>query len=166
MFIRLASGLSSGFLVLGCLTPSCSADAATSSASISVSATVLAYCAVTASPLAFGNYSPSVQSTASTSVVVICTTGTPYNVGLDAGVGSGASVTTREMTGTGATTLGYSLYTTSGYGTVWGNTVGSNTVLGAGTGVAQTLTVYGRIPVGENVAPGAYTDTVTVTLTY
>ena len=106
------------------------------------------------------------QSTASTSVVVICTTGTPYNVGLDAGVGSGASVTTREMTGAGATTLGYSLYTTSGYGTVWGNTVGSNTVLGAGTGVAQTLTVYGRIPVGENVVPGAYTDTVTVTLTY
>ncbi len=166
MFIKVASGLTSSLLMFGCLMPSCSADAATSSASISVSATVLAFCAVTASPLAFGNYSPSVQSTASTSVVVICTTGTAYNVGLDAGGGTGATVTTRQMTGPGAATLGYSLYTTSGYGTVWGNTVGSNTVLGAGSGLAQTLTVYGRIPIGENAAPGAYTDTVTVTLTY
>jgi spore coat protein U-like protein len=63
-------------------------------------------------------------------------------------------------------TLTYSLYQDSGHATVWGNTIGTNTVTGTGTGIAQTLTVYGQIPATQYAAPGAYTDTVNVTLTY
>jgi spore coat protein U-like protein len=144
------------------------ARAATSNASIGISATVLSYCTVAASPLAFGNYSPGAASTANTTIGVACTAGTTYNVGLDAGIGSGATIGNRLMTGllNPSSTLAYSLYSDAGLGTIWGNAVGTNTLLGAGNGLVQSLTVYGKVAAGQNVAPGAYTDTVTVTLTY
>lgn len=153
-------------LAAAAATQSSTVDAATTSAAIAVTATVLAYCSVAAQPLAFGNYSPSVQSTASTSLIIACTAGTAFNVGLDAGSGSGATVSSRLMTGLGNATLGYNLYTTSALSTAWGDTINSNTVNSSGTGLPQTLTVYGRIPAGQNVPPGLYADVVTVTLTY
>ncbi|MFI5309274.1 MAG: spore coat protein U domain-containing protein [Polyangiales bacterium] len=35
-----------------------------------------------------------------------------------------------------------------------------------GNGAAQALTVYGRIPAGQGVASGAYTDSVLATVNY
>lgn len=142
-------------------------QAATTTATIAVSATVLAYCTVTATPLAFGNYSPGVASTASSSVIVLCTPGTAYDVGLDAGGGTGATVSARKMTGAvNGSVLTYGLYATSARTAHWGNTAGTDTVTGSGSGLPQTLTVYGSIPANQPVPPGLYADTVTVTLTY
>jgi spore coat protein U-like protein len=140
------------------------AHATTATATIAVSATVLSFCSISATALAFGNYSTTAVS-GTASVTTTCTTGTTFNVGLDVGTGTGATVATRKMTN-GANTLGYSLYSDSGHTTVWGPTIGTNTQAGTGTGIAQTLTVYGLIPASEYVAPGSYTDTVTATITY
>ena len=96
---------------------------------------------------------------------VTCTNTTPYNIGLDAGTGSGATVATRKLTSGGAT-VNYTLYSDSGRTTLWGNTVGTDTVAGTGNGTGQTLTVYGRMPPQTTPAPGTYTDTITVTVTY
>ncbi|MDE1148851.1 MAG: spore coat U domain-containing protein [Azospirillaceae bacterium] len=142
------------------------AQATTASATIAVSATVLSLCTVSASALAFGNYSSNAVLDGSTSVGVTCTNGTTYTVALDNGTTSGATTATRLMAGSGSNTLGYSLYKDTSRATVWGNTVGTNTTAGTGNGSLQTLNVYGRIPASQYVAPGAYTDTVTVTLTY
>jgi spore coat protein U-like protein len=49
---------------------------------------------------------------------------------------------------------------------VWGNTVGTDTVAATGSGAAQSYTVYGRITAQTTPAPGTYTDTITVTVTY
>jgi spore coat protein U-like protein len=62
--------------------------------------------------------------------------------------------------------LNYELFRDSARTLNWGNTIGTDTVAGTGNGLAQTLTVYGRILGSQLVAPGAYTDTVTATLTY
>ena len=144
------------------------ADATTTvTATIGVTAAVLSSCGVTALPLAFGTYSPSQSSntTAQTTVAVTCTNGTPYNVGLDAGTGTGASVASRKLT-SGSNTLTYSLYQDSGYSTVWGNSIGSNTLTGTGSGLIQTINVYGSVTALQAVPAGSYTDTVTVSLTY
>ena len=138
--------------------------AATATSSIPVSATVQATCVVSASSSAFGTYTGSAL-TATTTISITCTNAAPYNVGLDAGTGTGASVTTRLMS-LSSSTLAYSLYTNSGHSTVWGNTISSNTVTGTGTGSAQTLTVYGQISANQYPTAGSYTDTVTVTVTY
>ena len=142
------------------------ANAATSTSSVNVSATVLAFCSISATPLQFGNYSAS-QLDSSTSLSISCTNGTAFTVGLDAGTGTGATINRRVMRGTAdGSILSYGLYRDAARTNVWGNTVGTDTIAGAGNGRAQTLTVYGRIPGNQLVSPGDYTDVVTATVTY
>lgn len=156
------------FLILGLLISNINTIyGSTTTTSLLVSATVISACSVTSGTLAFGTYSTlnSSPTDATASIFVTCTLSTAYNVGLDAGTGTGATVATRKMTN-GASTLNYSIYQDSGHSTVWGNTIGTNTVTGTGTGLLQTLTAYGEIPASQAVAALAYTDTVTVTVTY
>jgi spore coat protein U-like protein len=121
-------------------------------------------CGISASNLSFGNYTGTVNNAVST-IQVGCSSGTPYNVGLDQGA-HGGSVTTRKMQN-GTALLNYALYSNSGRTTNWGNTVGTDTVAGTGTGVVHSLTVYGQIPAGQSVTTtGSYTDTITATVTY
>jgi spore coat protein U-like protein len=101
----------------------------------------------------------------SSTIQVTCTNTTPYNIGLDAGTGSGATVGSRKMTSSGAT-VNYTLYQDSAHTTVWGTTIGSDTQPGTGNGTSQNYTVYGRVPPQTTPAPGIYTDTITVTVTY
>ena len=140
------------------------AKAATATSTIAVSATVLSFCTIAAAPLAFGNYSTAVVN-ATTSLAVTCTVGTSYNVGLDTGQGTGATITQRKMT-LNSSTLTYGLYSDSARSVPWGYTVGTNTLAGTGNGLVQAITVYGQIPANQAVAPGLYTDTVTATITY
>jgi len=98
-------------------------------------------------------------------ISVQCTSGTGYNIGLDAGIGTGATVAVRKMTFSGST-INYSLYTDAGHTTVWGNTISTDTVAATGNGAPQSYTVFGRVPPQTTPAIGTYTDTVTVTVTY
>jgi spore coat protein U-like protein len=137
----------------------------TATTSFNVSVTVAKACTITAANLAFGTYTGTLIDSTST-ISVTCTKTTPYNVGLNAGTMTGATVTTRKMTGPGGYHLSYSLYQNSTYSTNWGNTVGTDTETGTGNGANQSLTVYGQLPAGQNVEAGAYTDTITATITY
>jgi spore coat protein U-like protein len=142
------------------------AFAGTATATMAVTATVTTNCSVTANPLAFGNYSGAALNV-STTVGVTCTNTTPYNVGLSAGAGSGATVTNRLMTLSGGSqTLSYQLLSGSFTGTNWGNTAATNWASGTGTGAAQTLTVYGVVPASQFPTPGSYSDSITVTVSY
>lgn len=153
--------------ILGFLTflTSIPAAASTATTTFTVTATVQATCLVSATGLAFGTYTGAVASSTST-ISVTCTNTTPYNVGLNAGLATGATVTARKMTGPASALLSYGLYSNAGYSTNWGQTIGTDTVTGTGNGSAQALTVYGQVAAGQYVAPGAYTDTITVTVTY
>ena len=151
-----------------CLLPlSHSANAATVTSTFTVQMTVTSSCVInSASTLNFGSQGVLTGNVDNTSTLQVqCTNTTPYNIGLDAGTGSGATVAARKMTSGGATVT-YSLYSDSGRTTVWGNTVGTNTVAGTGNGASQSYTVYGRVPAQTTPAAGTYTDTVTVTVTY
>ena len=143
-----------------------SAQAATATDDIDVSATVVATCSISVTEqMAFGNYN-GVQNDDTATISVTCTNTTTYDVGLDAGDTAGATVSTREMAGPGTDMLAYALYTDAGRTTNWGNTVDTDTVDGTGNGSAQTLTVYGRVSASQFIEPGSYTDTVTATITY
>jgi len=144
---------------------STSVSASTSSATMGVSATVNASCSINTTPLAFGTYAAS-QVRQTTTISVTCTNTTPYNVGLDAGTTSGATVSNRMMSDGSGHTLNYALYQDSGYSTNWGNTVGTSTETGTGNGTAQSLTVYGQIAASQTPVPGSYSDLITATVTY
>jgi spore coat protein U-like protein len=154
--------------VLGCLAlglAPTSAIAATATTTFAVTATVQATCLVSATAMAFGNYTAAVANSSST-VSVTCSNTTPYNLGLSAGLATGATVSARKMTGPGSALLGYSLFSDSARTVNWGQTVGTDTVTGTGNGTAQALTVYGDVPAGQYLAPGSYSDTITATVTY
>lgn len=149
------------------LTP-CLAQAATATTTFPVSTTVLTACVVTALPLSFTSYNPTSTSDtdSTTTMAVICTAGTPYTVALSKGT-NGSAVNARKMILTaGSDLLDYQLFSNAGRTANWGTTDGSDTIVGAATGIAQTVTIYGRIPAGATVPAGVYTDTVTVSINY
>ena len=101
-----------------------------------------------------------------TTVAVQCTNTTPFDIGLDAGTGGG-NTTIRKLLNSGTSaTVNYTLWQDNGHSTNWGNAQGSDTVSDTGNGASKTYTIYGRIPPQTTPAPGAYTDTVTVTVYY
>jgi spore coat protein U-like protein len=136
----------------------------TTTATFNVTATVVAACTITAGALAFGNY-VGAQMDGTATVTVTCTNTTPYNVGLNAGSVTGATVATRKMTGPAGALLSYALFRDTGRATNGGTTIGTDTIAGTGNGAAQPLTIYGRVAAARYPAPGAYTDTITATIT-
>ena len=151
-----------------CLLPFANtASAAITTSNFTVQVTIAAACTInSASTLDFGSQGVLTANVDQTSTLDIqCTNSTPYNIGLDAGTGSGATVAVRKMT-SGGNTVNYSLYSDFGHTTVWGDSVGTDTVAAIGNGASQNYTVYGRVPAQTTPAVGTYTDTVTVTVTY
>jgi spore coat protein U-like protein len=146
------------------------ASAATTTTTFLVNATVTNTCIAAAAPLAFGAYNTtsSTATNGTATVTVTCTTGSAYNVGLDAGTATGATVTARKLTGAVNTTshITYDLFRDSGRTLNWGNTVGTDTVSQTATVTPAILTVYGLIPASQNVVTDTYADTITVTVTY
>jgi spore coat protein U-like protein len=132
-----------------------------------VTLTIVADCIIAANNLNFGSSQGVLATavTANTTLSVTCTNTTPYNVGLSSGTGTGSSGTTRYMSGTGAntSTVAFNLFQTAG-ATQWGNTQGTDTKSGTGSGTAQTLTVYGQIPAQTTPQPDAYKSTITATV--
>lgn len=156
-------------LAVGLLSTGSFALGATSSDTMGVTATVVDSCNVAATALGLGDYDPiaGTDLDTTTTIDVTCSNGTTYDIGLDAGTTAGATVSARQLSHATAGTLNYALYSDSGRSTNWGDTVASDTVAGTGDGTAQTNTVYGRVPSGQNAVPiGAYTDTINVTVTY
>jgi len=63
--------------------------------------------------------------------------------------------------------LTYELYQETGRTTVWGTTGTALLSIGAAPSkAARTFTVYGRIPSGQDLPAGSYTDTVQATVNF
>jgi len=138
------------------------ADAATVTSTLAVSATVNTVCVVNSvGAMAFGAYT-GIAVTSSATLNYTCSNALPVQISFDKGV-NGASTAARLMKNA-ASTLSYQLYSDSARTTVWDDT--TNKVPVTGTGASATQTIYGQIPAGQYPTAGAYTDTVTITLTY
>jgi spore coat protein U-like protein len=147
------------------ITASITGSFTTATAQFSVTATVAPGCAVTAGDLAFGGYSGAVINSSSI-ITVACSSSVHYNIGLNEGTAPGASVSNRSMTGPGGALLGYKLFQDARRTQNWGNTPGVDTTSGNGSGHARPYIVFGQLPGGQYANPGAYTDTIVVTVTF
>lgn len=146
------------------------ASAGTASTPVSVSATVISNCTISSpAALAFGSYDP-VVANASTNLdvtagalSVACTKGDTATISFD--LGANATGSTRRLKDASANYLTYEVYTTSARSTVWNAT---NTVSYVSAGkAASTLSVYGRIPSGQDAAMSAtYADTINATINF
>lgn len=151
--------------------PSCVSGATTGTPSqfpFTVNGSVPNTCTLTPKPvpdLAFGNVPGLITANVdrTTAIGLVCTGRTAWQIGLNNGLN--ASGTVRRMRNAGGQFVAYELYRNSPRTLRWGNTLGSDTLTGTGTGTAQSLTVYGRVaPQTPNV--GTYSDTIVVTVTY
>jgi spore coat protein U-like protein len=151
------------------------ASAATANANLAVSATVNTNCTIATTPVAFGVYDPNAVAplNATGTVTIACTKGTNTTIGL--GLGSFPSGTTRQMDDSGAR-LTYELFQPASnavgaacaYTTVWGATIGTNTLAPAQapSKVARTYNVCGQMAAGQDPTAGSYSDTVVATVNF
>lgn len=135
-----------------------------------------ASCIVTSSGVALGSYTFNQvgPSDATGNINVSCTLIgvmsllVSYDIRLSTGISG--SYTQRQM-GSGASRLNYNLYSNPARSAIWGDgTAGTTTVsdgylLGLLTTV-RDYPVYGRVPAGQNILAGAYSDAITVTVLY
>mgnify|MGYP001627400748 CR=1 FL=1 len=135
---------------------------------------LLETCTVTTAPVVFGGYlvtSPA-PTDATGTITVTCTAvvSIAVNYTIRLGTGSSGSYASRRMGGI-AGTIAYNLYSNASRTIVWGDGSGGTGTISDGYAlnllmVSRNYTVYGRIPAQQNVAPGAYTDTLFVTVDY
>lgn len=177
MFKHLRTLIITGIAALPLAVAAIPAHAGTATGTFNVTTTVVAACNVnSASNLVFPNYDPtSATATSGTSTIKVqCTKNSSYVIALNYGA-NGGTVTNRIMKDTGTDTLNYNLYTDNAHANVWKDsstcnnpaTPGTNCDGGSGSGnTAESYTVYGQIPSGQNVPAGSYSDTITVTVTF
>lgn len=154
-------------LVLSSLLATCAAHSATT-----------VNCTASAGGIAFGIYNPlsTLANTSTGTLRVTCSgsgTGSAnvtVNVTLSAGLSG--SYATRKLF-SGVNELDYNIFWSTAYNQIVGDGTGGSFagtggpfVVPAGGSNFATGTFYGRIPALQDVAPGNYTDVITVTVTY
>jgi spore coat protein U-like protein len=145
---------------------------------VAASAHAAGTCTISATGPAFGVYNPlnAVALTANGSVTATCTwTGggaTTFNLVSSYSTGNSGSFATRYML-SGVNRLNYNIYYDAAYTQIRGDGTGGSqtggatlTVSNAARTATATGVIYGRIPALQNPAPGSYSDTITVTITY
>jgi spore coat protein U-like protein len=142
--------------------------AASKTATIQVTLTIQNDCTIAANPLDFGSTGVLAGNLdQATNLSVTCTTGTPYNIALDAGTTPNSVISARTLENAALTgVVQYNLYRDLSRTQLWGQTVGSDTVSGIGNGNLQTIPVFGRVPAQPTPAADTYTSTVTATIMF
>ncbi len=134
-----------------------------------------AQCSVQASAVDFGVYDPfALTPTDSVGTITVqCSGFTGESIAYRISIGTGSSGVFAPRTMTDGTTwrLTYNLYTGASRTLIWGDGTGSSRAVSdgyalPGRGISRSYPVYGRIPGRQNVAPGAYADTLVITLDY
>jgi spore coat protein U-like protein len=126
----------------------------------------------TVGTVAFGSYdvfsSGPLDTTATVSYKCSPPVTTP-TISLSAG--GGGAFNPRRMTGPSVgSTADYNLYLDAARTTIWGDGTGGTSVITApdptSASAVYTYTIYARVPDGQDLEAGAYTDAVTVTINF
>jgi spore coat protein U-like protein len=134
-------------------------------------------CTIAAGNVGFGGYDVFDATDRDTEATVIVTcnrNGGPQNINVTLAIGpggNGGTTASRKMKlGGGSDLLGYVLFRDSNRSQRWGNTAGVDVLtlplsVRNNSSAQLSTKIYGRIPAGQDVSKGSYTDTVFVTVT-
>jgi spore coat protein U-like protein len=142
-------------------------QAADKTADLDVSASIAKNCTITTAPVNFPTYDPIVTHASAPddgtgTVTVACTKGAAVTVAL----GQGDNYSGGNRMANGTNYLGYALYQDSGYSAAWGTGSGNEVLVTTTSKDPVPLTVYGRIPGGQDLPEGTYNDTVVATVNF
>ena len=133
-------------------------------------------CSLSTGSVVFGSYDVFSPGSLDTSVPVIVTCsreGGPQNINVTIGIGPGAnggSTASRKMKMLSGDLLDYNLFRDASKTSVWGQVPGVDAftqtlVIPNKSSTQLSVTIFGRIPAGQDVQKGAYTDNVVLTVT-
>ena len=136
--------------------------AATASGSISATAAVVGSCSFTASAMEFGTLSRSGTTPATSTITPDCTAGLGYTIT------SGAATTTLLLDGTSVLAAGQIAFPLTRTDTSATLASSANGITGIGTGSATeaSTTITGTAASANTKLSGAYSASVTLTITY
>jgi spore coat protein U-like protein len=161
---RLLAGVAVAGVMAAAGTWSHRSEAATATGSVTVSASVAGNCLVSSPTIVFGAYDPlganeTTNLDQSADFTVRCTKGANAQVGLLNGGNHDGS--TRRMVAGAGQFLNYELYREASHSNVWNNSTNRYNHVAASK-APVTLTIYGRVPSGQDPVAGNYGDTVQI----
>ncbi|MBH2019642.1 MAG: spore coat protein U domain-containing protein [Burkholderiales bacterium] len=132
-------------------------------------------CSLAIGNVVFGSYdvfSPTSLDTSATVIVTCSRYGGPQNINVTIAIGPGAhggATASRKMKMPGGDLLAYNLFRDAGRTSVWGQVPGldafTQTLAVPNKSSAQlSVMIFGRIPAGQNVLKGTYSDNVVLTV--
>jgi len=131
-----------------------------------------AACTVSTSGVSFGAYDVFVSAPLDSmgAVTVACDQAPPVDVIIAIGPSgtSGGFIPRQMRSASSPDRLNYNLFVNAGRSTVWGDGApGTSTVFlkNVKKNRPTVTTIYGRIPAGQDVSVGSYSDSLTVTIT-
>jgi spore coat protein U-like protein len=126
-------------------------------------------CTISTTSVSFGNYNVfNAANLDSTGTITYNCNSTAANITVTLSKGASSTYNPRTMK-KGAEVLNYNLYRNSARTNIWGDgTAGTQIYTRANppNGNNVNVTVYGRIPAGQDVSAGAYSDTVTAVINF
>lgn len=142
---------------------------------LSCAAGAVTTCSLATGNVVFGSYdvfSPGSLDTSTTVVVTCSRFGGPQNITVDIGIGPGAyggTTSSRKMRTSGGDLLSYNLFKDAGKTAIWGQVSGLDTftqdlAVPNKSSTQLTTTIFGRIPAGQDVSKGIYSDSIVVTV--
>ena len=139
------------------------AIAGTDTDQLNVTATVQTSCALNGGTLNFGEYNSGQQTdldVEGTIAFAHCS----GNLSFELDGGGTGNVNSRQMS-SGSNRLDYQIYRNPTRSAVWGSGTNAQGMVLLTT-QSGTVPVYGRIPGGQTVPPGTYSDVVNITMTF
>lgn len=139
------------------------------SGNLDVRANVVSNCRLTMTPLDFGAYDPlgshqtsNLETTAT--VALMCTPNSQVTIDVDRGINNGISGLTTRAMAAGSTQLGYEIFRDAARTQLWGTGADALHFISRRAASSLEFTVYARIPAGQEVSAGTYTDVLTATV--
>lgn len=159
--------------------PGASALAATATTTFNVTATVTSTCTVSAANVAFGSYTGVALPNTASAITLTCNKGTAFTSMFLTSPNTVSLQKNMKGPGAGTENLAYSIDVPTGnpmttcpaagsadWGAATGPSTASLAALFATTGGSKTISICANVPAAQYPSAGAYSDTVTVTVTY
>jgi len=136
---------------------------------VGLSFPALAVCSLSSTSISFGTYDVFSTSPLDTNGSIVYRCGNAdNNISISLDRGGASSFNPRRMLN-GSQVLNYNLYLDAARTIIWGDgTSGTQTYFIKNPPNNQDVTIplYGRVPTGQSVSKGAYSNTITVTINF
>ncbi len=129
----------------------------------------MAACTISTTPVSYGSYNVFSATPLDSSGTVTYRCGAAdRNITITLNTGGAATFNPRQMLN-GSEALNYNLYRDAARTTIWGDGTGGTQVYSDANPPNNqnvTVTIFGRIPAGQDVTAGSYTNTITATINF